>query len=131
MTSTWATRAKKSRSPGSSDRARRARRSAQSVPAVTEVDTDAVATAVMACPHVAGLSAGTVEEVATYLPGRRVQGIRVRDEAVEIHIVARWGPPLPEVATEVRQAVSGLAGGRPIMVSIEDVVLPELGAPRE
>lgn len=96
---------------------------------MTEVDIDAVASAVMACPHVAGLSAGTVEEIATYLPGRRVQGIRTRDDSLEIHIVARWGQPLPKVAAEVRRAVAGLAGGRPIMVAIEDVVVPELGAP--
>lgn len=88
------------------------------------VDPDAVATAVLACPHVAGLSAGTVQEIATYLPGRRVQGIRVQDDALEIHVVARWGTPLPDVGAEVRKAVGMLAGGRPITVAIEDIEMP-------
>ena len=79
---------------------------------MTEVDPDAVATAVLACPHVASLSAGKVEEIATYLPGRRVQGIRADDDSLEIHVVARWGTPLPEVGAEVRRAVSAL-GRRP------------------
>ncbi len=93
-----------------------------------EVDAQAVASAVSACPHVAGLSAGAVEEVATYLPGSRVQGIRVRDHVLEIHVVARWGLPLPEVATEIRAAVGGLAQGLPITVAIEDLAVPELDA---
>lgn len=92
---------------------------------MSEVDPDAVASAVTACPHVASLSAGTVGEIATYLPGRRVQGIRVQDESLEIHVVARWGTPLPEIGAEVRRAVAALAGGRPITVSIEDVETPE------
>ena len=94
---------------------------------MTEVDADAAAAAVLACPQVASLSAGAVEEIATYLPGRRVQGIRVRDDALEIHVVARWGSPLPDVAAEVRRAVAGLAGGRPVFVAIEDIEVPEMG----
>jgi hypothetical protein len=92
---------------------------------VTEVDPEAVATAVLACPHVAGLSAGTVEEIATYLPGRRVQGIRSDEGSLEIHVVARWGTPLPEVGAEVRRAVGALAGGRSITVAIEDLEMPD------
>lgn len=95
---------------------------------MTDADTEAIAAATLACPHVAGLSAGTVEEIATYLPGRRVQGIRIRDDVLEIHLVAKWGTPLPEVAAEVRQAVAGLAGGRQTAVSIEDIEVPEQGA---
>ncbi|MDQ6698459.1 MAG: hypothetical protein M3Z46_13485 [Actinomycetota bacterium] len=91
---------------------------------MNEVDPDAVATAVLACPHVASLSAGTVQEIATYLPGRRVHGIRAQDDSLEIHVVARWGTPLPEIGAEVRRAVGGLAGGRPITVAIEDVEMP-------
>lgn len=91
---------------------------------MTEVDPEAVATAVLACPHVASLSAGTVEEIATYLPGRRVQGIRADEQSLEIHVVARWGTPLPEVGAEVRRAVGALAGGRSITVAIEDLEMP-------
>jgi hypothetical protein len=68
-----------------------------------------------------------VAEVATYLPGRRVQGVRVQDDVLEVHLVARWGTPLPEVGAEVRRAIAGLAGGRPITVAIEDVEWPDAG----
>jgi hypothetical protein len=98
---------------------------------VSEVDPDAVAKAVLACPHVASLSAGTVAEIATYLPGRRVQGIRSQDDALEIHIVARWGTPLPEIGAEVRRAVGSLAGGRAVTVAIEDVEMPAAGTAGE
>ena len=91
---------------------------------MTPVDADAVSTAVLACDSVSGLSAGSVEEVATYLPGRRVKGIRVRDEVVEVHVVARWGTPLPDVGRQVQAAVAPLAAGRSIVVAIEDVDLP-------
>ena len=93
---------------------------------MTEVDPEAVATAVLACPHVAALSAGTVEEIATYLPGRRVQGIRSDEGSLEIHVVARWGTPLPEVGAEVRRAVGALAGGRSVTVAIEDLEMPDV-----
>lgn len=88
------------------------------------VDPDAVAAAVLACDGVADLSAGSVEEVATYLPGRRVRGVRIRDDAVEVHVVARWGTPLPDIGREVQAAVAPLAGGRPVVVAIEDVDAP-------
>jgi len=65
-------------------------------------DPDTIARAVLDCPDVAGLS----EEVATYLPGRRVAGVVVRGDAavVEVHIVARWGPPVRSIAEQVRTA---------------------------
>ncbi len=97
---------------------------------MNEVDPDAVAAAVQACPNVARLSAGTVEEIATYLPGRRVQGIRATDDVLEVHVVAKWGVPLPAVGAEVRQAVGALAGGRSITVAIEDLELPEVEVSR-
>ncbi len=60
-----------------------------------DVDPEAVVAAALSCPDVARLSGGLVGEVATYLPGRQVTGVRFTDEEVEVHIVARWGPPLP------------------------------------
>jgi len=91
---------------------------------VIAVDADAVASAALACDSVADLSAGSVEEVATYLPGHRVKGIRVRDDVVEVHVVAKWGVPLPDVGRQVQAAVGALVGGRSIVVAIEDVDVP-------
>ena len=92
-----------------------------------EVDPDAVVTAVESCPLVARMSGGLVGEVATYLPGRRVGGVRLSDEEVEVHVVAKWGPSLPAVADAVHQAVRPVAGGRRTSVFVEDIELPEEG----
>lgn len=98
-----------------------------------EVDPEAVVAAALSCPEVARLSGGLVGEVATYLPGRQVAGVRLTDEELEVHIVARWGPPLPEVADAVRQAVAPVAGGRRTSVFVEDIELPteDPAAPEE
>ena len=88
------------------------------------VDPDAVASATLACPSVAGLTAGAMGQVATYLPGRRIQGVRVRPEGVEVHVVARWRPALPEVGDEIRAAVQPLAPGLPVSVYIDDIEEP-------
>jgi hypothetical protein len=84
---------------------------------------------VEACPDVAGLSAGPFGTVATYLPGGRVSGIAVRDDEVEIAVIARYGRPFPAIADQVRQAVIPLVGERPVRVAIDDVVMDEKGRP--
>ena len=86
-----------------------------------DVDVDAVAAVVQALPAVSSLSGGRFGEVATYLPGRRVQGVRVRPDAVEVHVVAQGGLPLPAVAGAVRGAVLPLPGGRPVDVHVDDI----------
>ncbi|MDP9849464.1 hypothetical protein [Streptosporangium lutulentum] len=79
---------------------------------------DEVADAVRRCPDVVDLSSGPFATVATYLPGRKVPGVALRDDEVEISIVARQGRPLPEVADEVRAAIASLVGDRPVNVHI-------------
>jgi uncharacterized alkaline shock family protein YloU len=79
---------------------------------------DEVAGAVRRCPDVAELSSGPFETVATYLPGRKVSGVALRDDEVEVSIVVRQGRPLPEIADEVRAAIAPLVGGRPVNVHI-------------
>lgn len=88
-------------------------------------DPETIARAVVDCPDVAGLS----DEVATYLPGRRVPGVVVRgDEApvVEVHIVVRWGPPVTRIAQQVRQAVSAVAPEVRLDVVIDDLDLDQV-----
>lgn len=88
-------------------------------------DLERVAAAALGCPAVANLVGGPLGEVATYLPGRRLTGVRAGEDGVEIHVVARWGRPLPEVADAVRIAVAPHTGGRPVAVFIDDIELPD------
>lgn len=93
-------------------------------PALYDVDPDTVAALVLGCPAVAALSAGPFGAAATYLPGRSVPGVRVRPDAVEVHVVARYGPPMSEVAAEIRRALSGRVLGRAVDVVVEDITDP-------
>jgi hypothetical protein len=87
-------------------------------------DLQGVADAAAACPPVAGLVGGRFGEVATYLPGRRIVGVRRVDGVIEIHVVARWGTPLPEAAEVVRAAVAPAAAGAPVSVFVDDIEVP-------
>lgn len=93
---------------------------------------DAVAEAARAVPGVARLHAGSFGELGTYLPGRRVPGVRFRPDGVEVHIavdrsVLDRHVPLPELAEQVRLAVAARVQG-PVHVYIEDLVEPPRGA---
>jgi hypothetical protein len=85
---------------------------------------DAVASAVRRCPAVAGLHGGGPVQVATYLPGRRVEGVRIEDDRVLISVLAAYGAPLTALTRQVRAAVDPLAGGRRVDVHVADVRLP-------
>lgn len=87
---------------------------------MTDVDPDAVAAAALACDDVVAVTGGLFG-AGTYLPGRRVPGIRIAEHEVEVHIVARFGPSMDEVARAVRTAVAPVAGGRPVTVVVEDL----------
>ena len=95
------------------------------------VDVEAVAAAAQGCPVVAGLAGGRFGEVATYQPGRRIVGVRQAEGTVEVHVVARWGTPLPELADVVRAAVAPYAGGLPVAVFVDDIELPGDASPAE
>ena len=82
---------------------------------------DQVAAAVLAVPGVAGLHGGSFGEAATYLPGRRVRGIRLREEGTDIHLTLTYGSPVLATAEKVRTAVAGLAP-TPVHVTVDDIV---------
>jgi hypothetical protein len=89
---------------------------------------EAVAEAVLAVPAVARLHQGTFGEVGTYLPGRRVPGVRIRPDGVEVHVVVERAVldrrvPLPVVAEEIHRAVAARVPG-PVHVYIEDLAEP-------
>ena len=85
---------------------------------------EAIAAAVERCPAVARLSAGPLGGFGTYLPGRRVAGVRVADGAVDIHVVGRWGMPIVDLAAQVRAAVLPLAAGHAVNVVVDDITMP-------
>jgi hypothetical protein len=85
---------------------------------MSPVDADRISAAVLACPDVAAMFRGVFGE------SRSVPGVRIGDEAVEVHVVARYGPPLPTVAGEIDRAVAPLLPGRAVRVVIEDILLP-------
>ena len=88
-------------------------------------DLEAVAAAALGCPFIVDLTGGRFGEVATYRPGRRILGVREVDGTVEVHVVARWGRPLPEVAEVVRAAVARHAQGQPVAVFVDDIEVPD------
>jgi uncharacterized alkaline shock family protein YloU len=85
---------------------------------------DVVAAAVLAVPGVHDLHAGAVGEVATYLPGRRVNGVRMREPGCSVHVVLEWGRPVLDTTDAVRDAVRPYISG-PVDVTVEDIVLPD------
>lgn len=87
-------------------------------------DLDVVAAAALGCPLIADLTGGRFGEAATYLPGRRLVGVRSVGGEIEIHVVARGTVPLPEVADAVRAAVAPYTGDVPVSVFIDDIQLP-------
>jgi hypothetical protein len=91
-------------------------------------DLEAVAAAALGSPLIAGLTGGRFGEVATYLPGRRILGVREVDGTIEVHVIARWGTPLPEVAEVLRAAVAPHAGDLPVAVFVDDIEVPEEAA---
>ena len=92
-------------------------------PKVVTLSADAVATAVLACPSVVSLSGGRAGEIASYLPGRRVTGVRIDEGAVTVHVVAAYGPTCGQIADQVRQAVQAVVAGLPVVVGIDDLDL--------
>ncbi len=98
---------------------------------MSDLDPAAIATAVEACPNVVAMSGGAMGTVATYLPGRRIVGVRIDDGAVEIHVVGRWDVPISTLAAEIRAAVDPLLDqtGK-IEVVVEDLEDPPLAISR-
>jgi hypothetical protein len=92
------------------------------------IDVDAVAAAVRACSGVSGLDGGPFSGVASYLPGRKVEGIVVRDGRVIVQVRSRWAVPAPELAAVITAMLAPLTGNRPVDLVIADIDDPP-GAP--
>ena len=84
---------------------------------------DAVAAAVRAVPGVDDLHAGALGEVATYLPGRRVGGVRLLDPGCAVSLVLAWDASTEGTTQAVREVVRRLTG-LPVHVTVQDVTDP-------
>lgn len=91
------------------------------MPAFATADVDAIAAATLGCPAVAGLHEGGSRAVATYLPGRRVIGVRVEDQRVLVSVVLAAGSSVRMLESEVRDRVTPHARGRRVDVHVADV----------
>ena len=79
------------------------------------------------CAHVAQLTTGQAGRIRTLLPGRQVDGVRVTADAVEIHVVAHFGPTVDAIGAQVVAAVAPFTDGRAIRVHVDDLLLPQDG----
>ncbi|OKI30275.1 hypothetical protein A6A25_28875 [Saccharothrix sp. CB00851] len=82
---------------------------------MTDVAED-VEAALLAHPDVTRLDGA----VASYLPGRRVDGVRVGDR-VEVAVVLRPDRPIAEVVSELRAHVTRVTGRAPVDVTVADL----------
>lgn len=88
---------------------------------VDGVDLDAVTAAVLGCGSVDDLYSGPYGGVASYLPGRQVEGVRVAADHVLISVRGRWGVPVTELARQVRAALAPLVAPRRVDIVVADL----------
>lgn len=91
---------------------------------MTDLDLTAVANAVLDVDGVAGLHGGLHGTIATYLPGRRLSGLRVDDEQAHVHLALFEGHDLGAVAESVRRVVADRLGrdSQSVVIIVEDLV---------
>jgi hypothetical protein len=86
----------------------------------------ALADRIDGAPSVARRSGGPFGSVAAYLPGDRIEGLRLLEgDALEIHVVMRWESTVDEVEREVLGTVRDLWPSDAVSLVIEDIALPE------
>ncbi|GGI96656.1 hypothetical protein GCM10011581_37280 [Saccharopolyspora subtropica] len=91
------------------------------------VSASELADRVRAHPSVVRLHGGPFGAIASYLPGRKVVGVRLPDEGepVEVGVVLRLDRPLPDVVAELRGLVAAVVGPVPVDIVVGDVVTPD------
>src|SRR6476620_7224282 len=94
-------------------------------PAIVDgINVDAVASAVRAVPGVSDLAGGRFGDATSYLPGRRLAGVAVRDGTVRISVRARWGVSAGDLLRQITLALRPIFSDRRI-----DVVIAEIDNP--
>lgn len=82
---------------------------------------DLIVDAVLTVPGVVEMHQGMYGEVASYLPGRKVPGVQIRDHECHVHVVMLYDVDIPATAHAVRTAVEPIVG-TPVHVTIQDLV---------
>jgi hypothetical protein len=85
------------------------------------INVEAIAAAVEGCAGVSGLDSGRFGEVASYLPGRQVPGVIVRQQSVLIRVRARWGLQVADLLSQITAAVMPITRGRRVQVVVGDI----------
>ncbi len=87
-----------------------------------------VATAVLRHPDVVALHPGGYGAVATWLPGRRLVGVRIGGPAdpVELGVVLRLRRPIPAVVAELRTIVRSVCGAATGAAQAVDVTVGDV-----
>lgn len=91
------------------------------MPDAHDNDADTVAGIARAVPGVVGLHPGMFGEVGTYLPGRRVTGVRIRDDHIDVHLVIAADAEVRATAAAVRDTVADAFPGHSVDVTVEDI----------
>ena len=87
---------------------------------------DELAGALLESPHITALSEGMFGTAASYLPGRRISGLRVLpDGRLEVHVVMAWGSTVDDVEASLLRALADPADLANLV--IEDLSLPSGG----
>jgi hypothetical protein len=94
---------------------------------VDGVDVDKLAAAVEDCPAVDALVEGAPTWAATYLPRRRVTGIRIEGDVVTTQVRLRFGSTVGQLAQQVWRAATPLAGDHRVDIVVADISDPLTG----
>lgn len=92
---------------------------------VSTPDPELIARTVLACPAVESLDSGGPGGPATYLPGRRIDGVSVSDSAVSVRVRMSWGTTVAAVDTQIRAVLLPIAGGRRVDITVGDIATPQ------
>ncbi|GAB2922669.1 hypothetical protein GCM10027047_19870 [Rhodococcus aerolatus] len=87
----------------------------------TAATADAVAAAVLGVDGVVALHGGALGGLATYLPGRRVSGVRLLPGGAEVGVVVRFGTSIPDLSRQVRAVLTPIVGPA-VTVAVGDLV---------
>jgi hypothetical protein len=76
-------------------------------------------------PSVERRAGGVLGTAAAYLPGERIEGLRLRDDRLEVHVVMRWGSTVDDVEREVLAAAGTGWDPKKVDLVIDDIALPD------
>lgn len=88
-------------------------------------DLQRIAVEVQACPAVAGLHAGLDAAIVTTLSEGQLIGVAIAGGYLLIGVVGRYPAGAADIAEQIRAASTKYAHGYRIVVSIEDVHVPD------